>query len=87
MKMLKGSFARKLNKINGGEKKFWQKRFYDERILDTLTLIKKLEYIHNNPMKAGLVNSPEEYSYSSYNYYIKSGNLANPIIEIDKPTI
>lgn len=87
MKMLKGGFARKINKINGGEGKIWQKGFYDECILDTLTLIKKLEYIHNNPMKAGLVNSPEEYPYSSYNHYIKTDYLAIPIIEIDQPMI
>lgn len=87
MKMLKDSFARKLNKINDKEGKIWQKGFYDECILDTLTLIKKLEYLHNNPMKDRLVNSPEEYPYSSYNHYLKSGNLSNPIIEIDKPTI
>lgn len=79
--------ARKLNKMNGEEGKIWQKGFYDECILDALTLIKKLEYIHNNPMKAGLVNSPEEYPYSSYNHYLKTDYPDNHIIEIDKPMI
>ncbi len=29
----------------------------------------KLEYIHYNPVKAGLCNYPEEYYYSSANFY------------------
>ena len=29
----------------------------------------KLEYIHDNPVKAGLCNLPEEYKYSSAQYY------------------
>jgi REP element-mobilizing transposase RayT len=29
----------------------------------------KLEYIHYNPVKAGLCNLPEEYYYSSANFY------------------
>lgn len=85
MKMIKGSFSRKLNKINAKNGKIWQKGFYDNCITDSLQLIRKLEYMHNNPVKAGLVTSPEEYLCSSYNHYIKTDYPANPIIEIDKP--
>ena len=63
MKMIKGSFARKLNKIGGREGKIWQKGFYDECILNSYDLLKKLEYSHNNPVKENLVSSPEEYPY------------------------
>lgn len=87
MKMLKGSFARKLNKINAKEGKIWQKGFYDECILDSYELLKKLEYLHNNPVKANLVSSPEEFLYSSYNHYFKTSYIPNPIIEIDKPDL
>ena len=84
MKMLKGSFSRKINKMNDQKGKIWQRGFYDECITDSFVLVRKLEYIHNNPLKANLVNSPEEYRYSSYNHYIKTAYPANPIIEIDK---
>jgi putative transposase len=84
MKMLKGSFARKLNKISGTEGKIWQKGFYDECVLNSYELIKTLEYMHNNPVKANLASSPEEYPYSSYNYYYRTNYSPNPIIEIDK---
>jgi putative transposase len=85
MKMIKGSFARKLNKINGKVGKIWQKEFYDECIRDNLHLLRVLEYMHNNPLKAGLVTSPEEYLFSSYNHYFQTAYKANQIIEIDKP--
>ena len=81
MKMIKGSFSRKINKINDKEGKIWQKGFYDECITGSLHLIQKLEYLHNNPVKAGIASSPEEYLYSSYNHYIKTDYPANPIIK------
>ena len=85
MQMIKGSFARKLNKINDTKGRVWQKTFYDECILNSLQLINKLEYVHNNPLEGSLVSSPEEYPYSSYNHYIKTNFPPNPIIEIDMP--
>ncbi|MHB8155472.1 MAG: REP-associated tyrosine transposase [Candidatus Omnitrophota bacterium] len=87
MKMIKGSFARKFNKTNGKMGKLWQKGFYDECIRDGLHLVKVLEYMHNNPLKAGLVTSPEEYPFSSYNHYFQTDYQPNQLIEIDKPTL
>ncbi|MCM8779717.1 MAG: transposase [Candidatus Omnitrophica bacterium] len=84
MQMIKGSFSRKLNKINGGEGHIWQRKFYDECIINPVEFVKKLEYMHNNPVKANIVSSPEEYPYSSYNHYFRTAYPANPIIEIDK---
>jgi len=87
IKMIKGSFARKLNKANGKIGKVWQKGFYDEYIRDKLHLLRVLEYMHNNPLKAGLVTSPEEYLFSSYNHYFQTTYKPNQIIEIDKPML
>ena len=87
MQMIKGSFSRKINKINNKEGNIWQRRFYDECILNNTELINKLEYMHNNPVKANLVTAPEEYYYSSYNHYVKTNYLPNSIIEIDIPEL
>jgi len=87
MKMIKGSFARKINKANGNIGKIWQKGFYDECIKDELHLLRVLEYMHNNPLKAGLVREPEEYPFSSYNHYFQTDYQPNQIIEIDKPIL
>lgn len=40
----------------------------------------KLNYIHNNPVKAGLVNYPGEYRYSSARNYI---NRNHSIIKVN----
>lgn len=36
-----------------------------------------LRYIHQNPLKAGLVNSLEEYKWSSYHEYIKGSKVVD----------
>jgi putative transposase len=35
-----------------------------------ILLGRELEYIHNNPVKAGLCELPEEYKYSSAEFYL-----------------
>jgi hypothetical protein len=42
-----------------------------------------MEYIHNNPVRAGMVESLEEYKYSSYQFYFKN---KCDILNIDKWT-
>jgi putative transposase len=69
MKMIKGSFARKYNKIRFQYGKVWQDRYYETGIRGSLELIKKVEYIHNNPVRANIVLSPEEYPFSSFRHY------------------
>ena len=39
------------------------------RLIDVPTKAKKLEYIHSNPVRAGICTYPEEYQYSSAKYY------------------
>jgi hypothetical protein len=58
--------AREANKILGraGEP-FWQSESYDHWIRDAAEFKRISEYIENNPVKAGLVSSPEEYRWSS----------------------
>ena len=72
MQMIKGSFARKVNKMNALTGKLWQKRYYDEVVRDEVMLIRKIEYLHNNPLRAGMVKSLEEYRYSSYQFYFNN---------------
>ena len=51
--------------------KFWQYRFDDVYIYSEDIYRIKLNYIHYNPIKAGLVNKPEDWLYSSVNFYLK----------------
>ncbi len=48
----------------------FQDRFGSEIIRDDKYLLSASAYIHNNPVKAGLVNKPEEYAWSSFKAFI-----------------
>jgi putative transposase len=45
-------------------------RFYDFNVWTEEKRIEKLDYIHNNPVRRGLVASPEEWRWSSYRWYL-----------------
>jgi putative transposase len=48
---------------------FWQARFYDFNVWTTKKRVEKLRYMHRNPVKRGLVSSPEQWPWSSYRFY------------------
>jgi putative transposase len=52
------------------KRRFWTERFDDEVIRNQQMLCAKIAYIHNNPVKAGLVDRAEEYKYSSARNYV-----------------
>jgi putative transposase len=66
LKSLKGATARHANRLLGrtGEP-FWQKESYDHWVRNQSEFEKIRVYIENNPVKAGLVRSPEEFPWSS----------------------
>lgn len=45
----------------------WQREYWDRFIRDENHFQKAIEYIHMNPVKAGLVTKPEEWHFSSSN--------------------
>ncbi|HEY3457032.1 MAG TPA: transposase [Bryobacteraceae bacterium] len=66
LKSLKGATAREANKLLGrtGEP-FWQKESYDHWVRNQAEFRSIKAYIENNPVKAGLVKLPDQYSWSS----------------------
>jgi putative transposase len=51
-------------------KYFWQKRFYDFNVFTEKRRIEKLKYMHRNPVRRGLVASPELWRWSSFRFYM-----------------
>ena len=51
-------------------KHFWQRRFYDFNVFTDHKRVEKLRYMHRNPVKAGLVASPEQWRWSSFRFYM-----------------
>ncbi len=49
--------------------KVWQDGYHPEIIFSNNFFFQKLNYIHNNPVVAGLVTKPEDYYYSSARNY------------------
>jgi len=48
---------------------FWQRRFYDFNVWSARKKNEKLNYMHFNPVKRGLVDRPKEWTWSSYLFY------------------
>ncbi len=48
---------------------FWQRRFYDFNVWSHKKRMEKLEYMHMNPVKRGLVSSPRDWVWSSCAWY------------------
>ena len=50
----------------------FKNRYYTQQILDEKHLFNTLVYIHKNPVKANMVEKEDDYTYSSYNSYVKN---------------
>ncbi|MBI5353574.1 MAG: transposase [Chloroflexi bacterium] len=60
--------------------KVWQDSFWEQSVYTEKFLKQKLDYIHLNPVRAGIVESAGDYLYSSYrNYFLND----NQLMEID----
>ena len=58
-------------KVNAKDREyqFWERNALSTELINHPVFTQKLEYIHWNPVKAGLCNLPEEYKYSSALFY------------------
>ena len=66
LSVLKGETSKLLK---GDRKQFWQTRYYDFNVLTHQKHVEKLKYLHRNPVERGLVESPEDWPWSSYRHY------------------
>src|SRR5581483_10075353 len=66
IQMLKQNVA---HKLAPGER-FWEPRYYDFNVWSERKHIEKLRYIHRNPVKRGLVATPEDWQWSSFRHHL-----------------
>jgi putative transposase len=66
LKVVKQTTSRKLR---GQREKFWQGRYYDSNVRGEKDRSQVIRYIHRNPVKRGLVASPEDWPWSSFLHY------------------
>ena len=60
-----------LFKVNAKDRKYqkWERNSLSVDLFSAKVFSQKLNYIHQNPVKAGLSKFPEEYYYSSAKFY------------------
>jgi REP element-mobilizing transposase RayT len=75
------AFQRAGKETRRSNNKVWQDSYWDENIYTERFLRQKLNYIHRNPLQAGLVEHPVDYAYSSYRNYELGEEW---LIEIDR---
>ncbi|RJO73062.1 MAG: transposase [Myxococcales bacterium] len=72
-----------------GESGLWQHRFWEHRIRNERDLAAHFDYIHFNPVKHGLVETPARWPWSTYHkycglgYYDEGRTLLAPEIEME----
>jgi REP element-mobilizing transposase RayT len=76
------SYSVKFRKKYGYSGYVWQGRFKSNVIDDDMYILRCIEYIHNNPVRAGLVSKAEDYPWSSYHIYNGSQEKMNRQIQL-----
>jgi REP element-mobilizing transposase RayT len=75
-------YARSNNRAQDASRfQIWQEGSHPEAIFSEKFAKQKLDYIHMNPVKAGLVQTPDEWLYSSAQAYLL-GTQTNPITDL-----
>ena len=65
IQFIKGGFSFRAKKDLNLMGEIWQKGYNEQRIKDAHDYIEKAAYIQMNPVKAGYVDHPDEFPYSS----------------------
>lgn len=61
----KGASAFAINRARGSSGKLWERDYFDRAINTEEHFYRSVNYIHHNPVKAGLCDNPEDWPFSS----------------------
>ena len=73
-----------LVRLNDRTYQFWQRNSLAVNLYNNKTIIEKLNYIHNNPIKAELCKESIDYKFSSAKFYNELGDEFNFLTHFDK---
>ncbi len=80
MHSLKLYTAHEIGALLGSKGGVWQARFYERALRTPKDVEEAIAYVHDNPIRAGLAEKPEDYDWSSYRACI----LGEPaLIDVD----
>lgn len=80
MKKVNTAYAIYYNKKHNRVGYVFRDRFKSEEIVSRAHLISCINYIHNNPIKAGICDCKQDYEFSSYNDYKFRKKFINEIL-------
>ena len=63
--MVKGGSSHEIHRMRGHKMEIWQAGFHDETVRDETDYLAKRQYIWMNPVKAGLIERPEDWPFGS----------------------
>ncbi len=69
---IKSYTAHEANKLLNRKGQFWQHESFDRYVRNRKHFLNVIEYIENNPVKAGLCEKPEDWKFSSAFYKLKN---------------
>jgi putative transposase len=61
--------SRRINHQRSRRGTLWQHQFWDRFVRHTKEFAERLQYMHLNPVRKGLVEKPEQWRWSSYNNF------------------
>ena len=63
--LIKGGSSHEIHRARGHKMEIWQARFHDWTVRDEADYHARRQYIQMNPVKAGLVERPEDWAFGS----------------------
>jgi putative transposase len=73
MQLIKGGYSYRVKKELGYLADVWQRGYSEMRVDDRRSFLAHRDYIYQNPVEAGLVDSPEKFPYCSL--YLKRNKV------------
>jgi putative transposase len=84
LKEIKGISSHRLNQARHKQGDFWQPRFWDRFVRNKREFNQRLEYMHMNPVRKGLVHLPDQWRWSSFNNFAMDKGIVEACpIQID----
>jgi REP element-mobilizing transposase RayT len=71
--------AHEANKLLQRRGVFWQPEYFDRATRDERHLVAAIDYVHNNPVKAGLVSEAGDWAWSSARLWAEEGQPSVPV--------
>jgi len=86
---LDGKYSKAISSVLSGgnledrSRRFWQSGWHAEEIFSNKFLEQKVNYLHDNPCRKGLVRSPQDWRYSSAAFWLDGTSVDLPVTGLD----